>query len=135
MRNYLAEYESNIKLTHRLLDPLNQGLIKSEPPAGFLQWTFHYLPFIYNTSWMLFYFYLIFAQRISLETTCEQLWCLMTIVQLFAKMLNGFVNRNQLEKLLEWCRDNYTTKYKYKYQVIVDRVWEKNNVLIAMCIR
>ena len=135
MRNYLSEYVENIKLMDWVLKPANQGVLQSmvhvTPWGRFLQlW-----PIAFISFWIAFYTYLIFGQMAGLAIISQQLWCLMSILQIAAKLVNGLVQRGKLEELLQWCEGIYTATYKEKYRGIVYGVFEKTNFFIKMCIR
>lgn len=135
MRNYLEEYRGNIKFTNTLLWPINQGIFKSVPPTTILGLVVYLWPIWYNCIWILYYSYLIFAEKADLLIVCEQIWCLMTIVQLMAKLLNGLIQNAKLQQLMKWCEENYTTKYKTQYEGTVNNVFDKTNIYISLCIR
>lgn len=135
MRNYLDEYHINIRFTNSLLKIIAQSTIKSVYPTTVLGWVVDLWPIWYNGFWILYYVYLIFAERAGLAIVCEQIWCLMTIIQSLTKVLNALAQKGTLKWLLKWCEEVYTTKHKEEYQGIVNNVFEKTNIYIHMCIR
>lgn len=135
MRNYLEEYQRNIKLTNLLLKPLNQEIWKPVNVSSVFGLIRHFWPIWYITAWVMFYTYLIFNERAGLAIISEQIWCLMSILQTLTKLVNGYLQKGKIRVLMKWCEENYTIKHKPEYQVIVNNVFEKTNIYIAMSIR
>lgn len=135
MRNFLEEFQSNQRLTNLLLKPLNQEIWKNVKTPNIIAGIVHFWPIWYNSLWSAFYVYLIFAERAGLAIISEQIWCLMSILQTLVKLVNGLLQNGKLRVLMKWCEENYTTKYRPEYQGIVDKVFEKYNIYIAMAMR
>lgn len=135
MRDFAAEYQRNIKFIDSCLIPLNQGVLKPIRPKSVLGWFFHIWPIWYGCIWLCVYTYLIFGQRAGLALISQQIWCMMCVTQLVAKLINGVVNIKKLKALFQWCNEVYTTKYDPEYQNVVNGVFEKTNIYITWAIR
>lgn len=142
MSNYLKEYHRIVQLTDTFLTPVRQGVlissqnnIKAHKKDGFICRLLNGGPILYISLWVGIYVYCIFGEHAGLEIVSEQLWCLMSITQILAKLINGVVQRDKLKELLGWCEGNYTFAYRKEYKAIVNGVFEKANTVISFCCR
>lgn len=135
MKPYMEDFHKTMKLADRLLSPLNQGVLSSSEKTGFFRMLLRLWAIWYNCAWVAFYFYLIFGERAGLAIVSEQIWCLMSVMQLLAKLINGVVQRDKLKELLKWCEGVYTTKYKPDYEEIFEKTCNRASFLIYLCSR
>lgn len=135
MRNYIEDFHTNIKFIELLMKPLRQRVWNTDNPSSIIGWIIHIWPIWYISMWVLIYVYFILAQRAGLVTASEQIWCLMSITQILAKLINGVLKKESLRKLMQWCEVTYSTQYKDKYRNIIHEIFENTNIYIYLCIR
>lgn len=135
MKQYLIDFHKTMKLADRLLSPINQGVLSSTEKKGFFRNLLQLWAIWYNSAWVTFYFYLIFGEQAGLAIVSEQIWCLMSVMQLLAKLINGVVQKHKLEELMKWCEGVYTTKYKSDYKEMFEKTCNRASFLIYLCSR
>lgn len=135
MRNYLAEFHRNLDLTERLLSHVNQSIKNPPAPKGFIEWFRNLFPITYCTFWIVLYTYLMFFEDGGLDLIVQQIWCMMSIMQVWAKMINSIVQQKKITELLAWCENVYAAPYKPDYKPIVNNIFEKTNFIIALLLK
>lgn len=159
MTNYVDSFYRNMAFAETLLSPMNQSLKGSVKHPNILKRVLTLWPIWYCGSWVLFLSILIFTQNAGLEVTqifpsrnypeiqvifnvsyffkiiSEQIYVVMSVMQMVVKRINGEVQVERIHELLKWCEDIYTTKYKPEYQRIVNEIFKTTNLLIYLCIR
>lgn len=136
MKNkYVQEFYANIKFAELLMRPLQQRIWNTDNPTSVLGWLINLWPIWYITLWVSIYTYFIFSQRAGLAIVAEQVWCLMSVTQILAKLVNGVLKKHSLKRLMQWCEEIYAMDYKDQYQPLVHGVFEKTNIFIYLCTR
>lgn len=137
MERYLQEYRRNIVLIDKLLRPINQGFLNPIRPKTLWGWFLHTWPIWYGSIWLVIYTYVIFGhgKQAGLEIISQQIWSMMCVTQLVAKLINGVIQIKKLKDLFNWCEHCYTMKYRPEYLAIVLGVFAKTNKNITMWIR
>lgn len=138
MDKYLAEYRYNIKWIDRLMWPINQNFLNPswKPKNPILRFLYNWQIW-YGCTWIVVYLYLIVAhgKMAGLNMVSAQIWCVMCVMQMEAKIINGEVQKKKLMKLLKWCEELYTMDYGEEYKQVVLGLFEKTNRIITFCIR
>ena len=134
MRNFAAEFYSNLRLLDAFLSPFHQGILNQDNSRG-VKWFLRQWPLWYSCLWICFYAYLILVQTAGPQIVSQQMLSMFCIVQLAAKQLNAKGQGQLLQELLKWCEDIYTKRIKTEFQTVVDGVFEKTNATITTCIR
>lgn len=138
MDKYLAEYRDNLLLIDRLMWPLNQNFLKpSWQPKNLIPRFLFRWQMWYGCSWIGIYIYLIVGhgKLAGLALVSQQIWCLMTIIQMEAKVINGAWQKDKMLQLLKWCERLYTMDYGEDYATVVLSVFAKTNRSISFCVR
>lgn len=136
MDKFLIKYRKNVVLIDTFLRVVNQGFLKPIRPKTILGWFRHIWPIWYCSIWLAFYTYLIFAEgkQAGLELVSQQIWCMMCVAQLLAKLINGVLQVKKLQDLFKWCEECYTIPYEEYEKVVLD-LYEKRDGYITICIR
>lgn len=138
MDKYLAEYRDNIQLIDRLMWPLNQNFLKPswKPKNKVLRFLYAWQIW-YGCTWIGVYIYLIVChgKLAGMEIISQQIWCVMSVMQMEAKIINGWLQKDKLMRLLKWCEDLYTMDYGKEYAKVVLDVFAKTNRTITFCVR
>lgn len=134
MSSFLQDFYRNILFANKFLRLLNQP-INFHTPRFILAKIFHLWPIWYNSFVVAGYIYLIFGQSAPLEIFSQQLWTVMTIFQVLAKLTNRRMHDKEFQTLLKWCEEKYTLRFRPEYQEIVDDTFLKTNRYITLFIR
>lgn len=135
MDKFLVQYQRVVVIIDRLLRLVNQGFVQPVRPTSIFGWFRHIWPIWYACIWLVIYTYLIFGhgKQAGLELVSQQIWCMMCVVQVTAKLTNGVLQVEKLQDLFKWCEECYTMDYQ-EYTDIVISVFEKthSNVMTAL---
>lgn len=136
-RKYLEEFRRNVVHIDKLLRPINQGFLMPIRPTSIFGWFWHIWPIWYCSLWVGIYTYLVFCHggQAGLSLVSQQIWCMMCVAQLVAKLINGVLQVTKLQDLFKWCEECYTMDYDQEYVPIVNGVFKRTNVYITTWIK
>lgn len=135
MRDYLREFNCNIRLINLLIYPMNQSVITRTLPRNPFAWIFHHWPLWFNVLFILFLVYLITMEHAGLHIVAQQVWAVNASTHCLVKYSNGLVQHQKMRELINWCKDVYKQQESSKYSSIISDVFEKTNQFISTCIR
>lgn len=135
MRNLLREHRKIVHHADFFLSVLNQSILSTIESENLFRRLLQQWPMFYNFGCCVFYTYLIFLEPSSLNIVCEQMYCLVAIVQCVGNISNGFWNRIRLRKLLTWCETNYTVKPLEDFQDIYHTCLGRRNTYIKLFVK
>lgn len=137
MDTFHKQFQSNIQLIDHLMWPLNQNFLHSVKPKSILGWFGHLWPIWYGCTWIVVYMYLIGAhgKQAGIEMVSQQIWCVMAVIQMEAKIINGLFQKQKLLELFDWCEHCYTMDYRSEYARVVRDMFTKTDGHITWCIR